>query len=492
MAFTGIDWGRRVLLTGLTPGSSLSGYVALITLDNIPTEMVDAGSESALNGGGDIRVSTDSAGTNQLPIHIVDFVTNATEGSRACIMWVRFPTYSSGNRECYLFYGKAGETQPATGAAFGRDAVYTDERATWSLNNGDASQDNLTGNTDYNLTESGSVLDNTSVKVFGEGSSDLNQTGHYVIANDPFAGVSTFTWRGWVQIEPAAAWQGIISSWTSDTNMSFMGFVGAATFSSYWFRLRNTSGTTTQITSTTIRGSTSFKHVTLSYDGSNLRLYVDKVLENTVAHTGTVATSTVATEIGRYDLTDTRRLNGSVQRFGVTTNVLNADFIETEYDNQVNASTFWTTGTPENTVSTIDVSPNVSTLDIDDLNPSVSFELEVSPNVSTIDIQDLNPSIFFELDVSPNISTIDIQDLNPIIDFSTTVEVSPNVSTLDIQDLNPTILIESTLEVSPNVSTIEIQDLNPTIVISTAGDLRIIYLFEFDGDITSFDFTGDI
>ena len=127
MAFTGSNWGRRVKVTGLAPASSLSGYVALLTLDNIPVEAIDAGANSALNGGGDLRFSTDNAGTNQLSCEVVSFVTSATPGSRDCQIYVRFDSYASATRDVWMFYSKTGETQPAVGAAFGRNAVWVDE-----------------------------------------------------------------------------------------------------------------------------------------------------------------------------------------------------------------------------------------------------------------------------------------------------------------------------------------------------------------------------
>ena len=73
-----------------------------------------------------MRFSTDDQGANQLPLEVVTYVTNATEASRSCQLWVRFPTYASGTREVYMFYKKTGETQPAVGAAFGRNAVWQD------------------------------------------------------------------------------------------------------------------------------------------------------------------------------------------------------------------------------------------------------------------------------------------------------------------------------------------------------------------------------
>ncbi len=71
-------WGRKqkitIQSTQVVGSGSHSDLPVLVTLDHLDTEVVDAGSNSALNGGGDIRFSTDSAGSTQLACEIVDFV----------------------------------------------------------------------------------------------------------------------------------------------------------------------------------------------------------------------------------------------------------------------------------------------------------------------------------------------------------------------------------------------------------------------------------
>jgi hypothetical protein len=124
MAFTASTWGQGRLLTGLSPGSSLSGFTAVITKANLPTSALDTGSLSCLNGGGDWRFSTDINGSTQLPAQIVTCVTNATAGNTRFEARIRFPTYASGTREVYAFWNKAGQSQPLVGAAFGRNAVW--------------------------------------------------------------------------------------------------------------------------------------------------------------------------------------------------------------------------------------------------------------------------------------------------------------------------------------------------------------------------------
>ena len=97
MAFP-TGWGRKQKITidntKVSGSSALTNFPALITLDHLDAEVVDAGSNSALNGGGDVRFSSDAAGTTQLPCEVVSFVTNATAGSRKCQVWVKIPSVS--------------------------------------------------------------------------------------------------------------------------------------------------------------------------------------------------------------------------------------------------------------------------------------------------------------------------------------------------------------------------------------------------------------
>ena len=128
MAFP-TGWGRKQKITidntKVSGTGSHTDLPILITLDHLDAEIVDAGSNSALNGGGDVRFSTDAGGTTRLDLDIVSFVTNATEGNRECEMWVKVPSVStSADTDIYIWYKKASETQPAVNAAFGRDAAW--------------------------------------------------------------------------------------------------------------------------------------------------------------------------------------------------------------------------------------------------------------------------------------------------------------------------------------------------------------------------------
>ena len=105
---------------------TLTDFPVLITLDHLDSEVVDAGSNSALNGGGDLVFTSDSAGTTRLSCDIVNFVTSATPANRKCQIWVKVPSLSgTSDTTIYVWYKNAGRSQPASNAAYGSEDVWT-------------------------------------------------------------------------------------------------------------------------------------------------------------------------------------------------------------------------------------------------------------------------------------------------------------------------------------------------------------------------------
>ncbi len=128
MAFPA-GWGRKQSITiqssQVVGSGSHTDFPVLITLDHLNAEIVDAGINSALNGGGDIRFSADSDGLTQLACEVVEFVTSATAGSRRCQIWVKMPSLStSSNTTIYIWCKKTGESQPATTNTYGARNVW--------------------------------------------------------------------------------------------------------------------------------------------------------------------------------------------------------------------------------------------------------------------------------------------------------------------------------------------------------------------------------
>lgn len=121
---------RRVALTTVT--GQISGthtnFPVLFTLGNLPSEMFDAdGSHPALSGGGDIRFSSDTTGSTLLPCEVVSFVTDNNPALGYAEIWVKLPNVRSSQTDTiYCWYNAPSGSQPAVGAANGRNAVWSD------------------------------------------------------------------------------------------------------------------------------------------------------------------------------------------------------------------------------------------------------------------------------------------------------------------------------------------------------------------------------
>lgn len=331
MAFTASDWGRGVLLTGLTPSTTLSGYVALISLDNVPVESIDAGANSAINGGGDLRFSTDIDGINQLPLDVVSFVTNASSPSRSCQLWIRFPTYASGTREVYMFYKKAAETQPAVGAAFGRNAVFQDEINRMHMES--ATPVDSTGN------QTSIVANAVSVVTGNIGNAlDFNGSTSDIDLGAAILPMGDFTQSIWVNPDALGGFQGFIGNFQSpNIGRTYLGANGSlVNWDGY-----DTSGNT--------RGSLvngSWARVSVTRTGSTVTVYIDAIQQgSTIADAG-VPDTTVNTFIGALSQGTSNFFDGQIGDNLLSNNYSSVDKLLSEQANQSDPSTFWTTGSP--------------------------------------------------------------------------------------------------------------------------------------------------
>jgi hypothetical protein len=83
------------------------------------------GLRPSLNGGGDIRFSSDAAGATRLACDIRTWVTNNTPASATCEVAVNITSVSSSvDTTIYMWWGKAAETQPAVSDTYGQYNAY--------------------------------------------------------------------------------------------------------------------------------------------------------------------------------------------------------------------------------------------------------------------------------------------------------------------------------------------------------------------------------
>ena len=347
MAFTASTWGQGRLLTGLSPGSSLSGFTAVITKANLPTSALDTGSLSCLNGGGDWRFSTDINGSTQLPCQIVTCVTNATAGNTEFESFIRFPTYASGTREVYAFWNKAGQSQPLVGAAFGRNAVWIDYNRVYHLNeavstatgnyvdssgNGDGTLNSTTNVTSV----TGQIGDATQSLNSAGGSSPLIDTG--LVPNT----TNIRTLEFWVNYSTTSNSSGYAQGSDDANNRRFyLGldgdvrvFAGVGTGFMGFGTNPNPSGI--------VAGS--WYKQSLSVDGSTATVYVNGVAKGSFAYTFSGTSTSNFTILGRNRATVETRIQGIADLYTIGKNEKSADLLLSEFNNQDNPSTFWTAG----------------------------------------------------------------------------------------------------------------------------------------------------
>lgn len=107
--------------------ATLTDYPVLLTEASIPEGACDAdGAHPAEMGGGDIRFTSDSAGTTQLPVEIVKFVTDNNPANCDAEIWVKVPSISgSANTSIWMWYDTASDDdQPTPSSTYGRMNVW--------------------------------------------------------------------------------------------------------------------------------------------------------------------------------------------------------------------------------------------------------------------------------------------------------------------------------------------------------------------------------
>lgn len=185
MAFP-TGWGRKcalVIQASKVAGSgSHSNFPVLLTKDTLPLEMFDHdGSYPALEGGGDIRFSSDSDGNTRLPCEIVDF--SLDDANDRAEIYVNVSSVStSSDTTIYIWYNKSGESQPGESEPYGRHATWNSNyKAVWHLNESSGMR--------YDSTENNNDLDDNNTVASGAGKVG-SACAHFVSSNSEYLSIS--------------------------------------------------------------------------------------------------------------------------------------------------------------------------------------------------------------------------------------------------------------------------------------------------------------
>lgn len=127
MAFpVGWKWKAAITIDKTKVPGDLTDYPFLICQANCPTDAMDSnGGKPAIDGGGDVRFSTDINGVTRLACDVQQFEIQDDPATAKVEVYVKVPAVSSSvNTIIYMWWGAVGETQPSRNAAYGIEATW--------------------------------------------------------------------------------------------------------------------------------------------------------------------------------------------------------------------------------------------------------------------------------------------------------------------------------------------------------------------------------
>ena len=357
---TGWDYKLAITVTNTLIDADLTDWTMVFdqSFDSVLTSVngpLDAdGTKASLNGGGDVRFSSDSAGTNRLACDVRTWVTDNAPTGATCEVAIQIPSVSSSaETTIYMWWGKSGETQPAVAAAYGQYAAYDSSfNAVYTLNedpSGSAPQMSDRTSNANNGTSGGSMTSGDSVAGvvgnsldFDGGDDDVDLgTTQFINSSQPFT-VSTC-----VNLDSfTASFHSIFNSKTDAAENWRLFFSNAGGYNDVSFG--SAAGWTNY--RGPLQASTAYiwNHIVVTYDGvstttqSSFALYQNgssASLNTASGYGGDQGNSYIATSAGGH------RWNGLIDEIRLSSVEHSAAWIKASYNNQFDTTGFLTWGT---------------------------------------------------------------------------------------------------------------------------------------------------
>lgn len=154
------------------PTSNLTDFTFLVSLNQLPSDFWT----NVQTDGDDIRVTSDAAGTTELPVDIILFTDSGPSGAGLIAVKYSGTKSSSVDQKLYIWAGNASATRPGDTDTYGRENAYASHvRAFWPSGAG-------TDRTQYDndLTMTGSPTDGGAAgPINGSTATDYNGSSQY-------------------------------------------------------------------------------------------------------------------------------------------------------------------------------------------------------------------------------------------------------------------------------------------------------------------------
>lgn len=412
------------------------------------------GTRASLNGGGDIRFSSDEAGTSRLACDIRTWATNNTPASATCEAAVLIPSVSSsGDTTIYMWWGSAGETQPVASDTYGQYNAYdSDYLAVIPMTETSTDWDDRTSNGydavwDNDAASASGAVGNCGD--FNDGDTTTGADDSGILGDIAALELETFTvevlayrraqtlgmgmWG--LQAEIASGDTGVIFNTENPGDQFQMSFSISGSFSQH--QASTAPNDDTWYHTGTKKSGTA---ATLMVNGATTGLGTTAVLSSSTIDY-TPVTSQRTSVGGYWSGTHSEGIYGAdalLDEFRISDVARSDAWLAANYHNQLNTSGFLTWGSIEEPSSGVTVTPNVGTLTIEGHDPTVGFTQDISPNLGTVSVTGYNPTVSVTQAIAASaVGALTVEGHNPTVTF--VQAVTPNVGTTVIRGFKTTI-----------------------------------------------------
>lgn len=285
------------------------------------------------DGGGDVRFSTDQAGSNQISLELESWDTTA----ETFIGWIKRTVNSSTIVDVYIWGDNTGDSQPAVGAAFGRNSVW--------VNYEYVSHDGVTDSTgNHTISQTGSP--GVGTNAWGGDSVTLNGTTQFGSTSLTFPVTAPKYYSCWYNTtDITKVEQSLIGAYDSSVSDKFdnIRLLGASQNLTVWRRNNNPPSTAaTQIVDST----QDVWEKTSGYIDTNGDRFSYLNGGNKVVNTTTITQPTGNFDKIAYgiaaDSTPDHFFKGELAEIRVAEFDPDDGFELTEHNNQSDSASFWT------------------------------------------------------------------------------------------------------------------------------------------------------
>lgn len=303
------------------------------------SNLYNSGRELRYADGNGLRITTDSAGTTEIPFQIVSMDTVA----KTAEVWVKIPSLlTASDTSIWLWAGNSTAAAYLPTDTYGSQAVwsgfgYVDHLEGQSLD----STSTGTNGTDTDVTYS------TGNGKLGVGAGFNGSTSKVLLGDILDPTTNNYTIEAWVNFTSIGTGEPVVISKNSydAAGVYFSGQSGTAKFSTGY-------QATNAVSTTSLSNGTWYHVVSTRFNnggGEQVKVYINGVNETTQNNAGYTNLNIAQNlMIGARQITaGTYRdyFTGKVDEVRVLLSTLSADWIATEYANQNSPSTFWTTVT---------------------------------------------------------------------------------------------------------------------------------------------------